>query len=288
MINRLLYLLPLLILMGCGNQSSESNVASSSIDEEGGNDATVPEAAVSIDRSLLSKIADEYYIVTTDNDQVYFQEPCEYLPYHVNITETAEDSGEWNIYYNGDTYDIAQVEEAEGDIRIVTRAESAGMESTFLFSPNENESLWDFIEVGMQGISTLAKTYEMENIEIRPCSDMSKIMAYMEDSWYLISKIDGKDVLYEPCEEAPGGFSLEGSNYDNWSGSDPYAIVSMTKKNNIITMKYKSLYNDEIQTQIIHNLAGEVIQLGDGSPDDSHYIREESKDIYTTIEEGCS
>ncbi|MEL7003835.1 MAG: hypothetical protein AAFN93_14020, partial [Bacteroidota bacterium] len=89
-------------------------------------------------------------------------------------------------------------------------------------------------------------------------------------------------------EDAPGGFSLEDNRYDNWSGSDPYEIVSMEKKNNRITMTYKSPYDDKTESLTIHNLESEVIQMGDGSADDSQYIKEESKDIYPTVEEDCS
>jgi len=265
--------------MGCGSNNSKE----SSVDEN----TAVSEEEYFIDPALVAKVEGEYFLIESEGEEIYYQEPCDFRSYDIKISESAEGSGEWSIQHQGDYYDIAKIEEKEGNLYVNTRADQPGMDLTFLFGQNEQELLYDFSLMGMSDNSRMTRVQHLDKFENRPCTDRDEIIAGLESTWFYLSTIDNETVIYIPCEETPGGFGVEDGSFDNWSGIDPFPIVSMSKENNRITMIYKSVFSEETFELVLHNYTGTTIQLGKGSETDETYVSEQAKEIYDEVEEEC-
>lgn len=280
--NPLFLIALLLICTSCGNQNSKENDSSTESSEV----QDVQDESSFIDPSLIAKVEGDYYILQGDGDKNYYQEPCNYLSYNLKISETAEGSGDWNIEYEDDSYEISLIEDKEGDIHVTTKA-APGMESTFLFEQNKNELLWSFAEIGFSELSPMVKVQNLENFEIKPCTDAAEIMSHLPTTWYELVEIDGEQVIYAECESAPSGYDIDenGESIDFRSGSDPDIIVSMSKINNQITILHRSAYNEsETPRSILVDLSNRKDFVNfHGEP----HVSDQVKDSFPAVDEDC-
>lgn len=275
-----------ILLTNCSSPKNDTENADTSTDSSSNSEIIEEEYSGTEGVELISELAGEYYNLQKEGSSVYYQAPCTSSPYDLKISETAEGSGEWTINWEEQEHTIAKAEKKEGDIYINTAAPK-GMDFTFILSKSSTKDLWEFVELGISGVSTMAKNEDLENFEIKPCTDTQAIMKTLASQWFLVSKVEGKDVLFVPCEEAPGGFSIDAESYDNWSGVDPYEVLSVAKTLNEIKIVYKSIYGEDTQTKSIKNFNGTVLYVTNGNGEDELYIREDSKDIYSEVEEEC-
>lgn len=276
----------LLLFAACGNPKTEvvedELGVPDSIEIDDDRSTDLP----SEDRKLIRKLEGEYYMLREENGDIYYEEPCNFNTYDVKITESAEGSGYWEIYWLSDWYPINRAEEKNGGIYITVETEA---ENIFMFLPAENDLLWNFAMMGSKEAPPIVRTAAVDSFEIRPCTDARKIMKDLPTNWYLISNIDGKKVIYEPCEEPPGGITIgeHGESIDFWTGSDPYNVISMTKANNRITIKYNSNFDETVYSIIMHDYYGTVAKFGDGKSKDDFYVSKQAKDSYRIVKEEC-
>ena len=266
-------LIPALILWSCGSKTTNENTSENTSDKE---------TEVSLNEDLIQSIQGEYVSVQTEGEKITVPEPCSFDSYQMKIGEITEYSGEWYIDYMDESYSVVSLSKSEGDISI--EATSDDMEYTFLLEKSDG----GVINAAMVGdgfsLSLIPKA-DKANYETVPCMDMASILDNLPSSWYLLSSFEDEWVIMEPCEEAPGGFSMEDGYFDNWSGSDPYEIVEIMKENDRIEVEYNSSMGT--RKIILHDFSGTTMQAGEGSEDDPIYVSEEAKDQYDTIVEEC-
>ncbi|MCH8902965.1 MAG: hypothetical protein IIA45_03510 [Bacteroidetes bacterium] len=288
-----------IILYGCGNQQTENTDTKSEVletveIEEG----EIAEESEQIEEpsphfELLSQLEGTYFILTEEFDGYYYEEPCGFVEFDVKIVEVSEYSDNWEIYLPGDYgeyYTITSAEEKNEGIYITATEEVEGEVRTWAFLPNPAEYVWEFITLGLKYNPQIVKAENLEEFEIRPCLDALEIMRELPSTWYMISVIDGKDVIYEPCFEPPGGFSIDKDAkwLDFWTSGDPFEILSMVKHNNRIEIVYKSEFDPEEKTFIMHNYSfSQTAQFGYGIEEDEMYVSDELRSMYPTVEEEC-
>lgn len=237
-------------------------------------------------QELLRQLEGDYYELYEDGADRYYPEPCGHAGWDVQIREIYEETGFWQISWAGESYDIVLAEKEEtGNIVIETSSE---VEERFTFMANPNSKVWNF-DSGRRQTPDIVRVEDIENFDMRPCTNAAEIMQHLSTTWYKLEEVDNQEVIKEPCESAPAGFDIaeDGSTIDFRSGSDPDEIVSMTKLNSRITIVYRSMYGGEESTLVIHNKYGGVAQVGNGSDDDPRYVTESSSDSYAKVEEDC-
>ncbi|WP_340075581.1 hypothetical protein [Leptobacterium sp. I13] len=274
----------LLIFIGCRNSNTNTNKGGKEVSNPIEVESNLDNALTTEAIELVKKLEGIYYTLRKDGTNLFYEESCSYNPYDVKITEVAEESGYWDIYWLDESFSIHAVKEKDGDIYITSKED---IENTFIFSKNTNDLLWDFAMMGSKETTPIVKIEDVENFEMKPCTDAEEIMKRIPTTWYQISELDGKEAIYEPCMEAPIGITIDANSIDFWSGSDPYRIVSMSKLFNRITIKYQSIHNEDIGSIIMHNLYGDVIQFGNGTSKDHRYVNEQALDMYPIIKEEC-
>ncbi len=276
----------LALLFSCGNQNSKKNNEDPAGASDQETENQISEKAISSEGlELLQKLKGNYYTLQQDGDALFYQEKCTYNEKDISISEIAEGSGYWEFYWLNETLDIHQVEEKEGSIYITSHTDE---DQTFIFSQHKNKSVWDLTVAGYRDTTPLTRVEDAHTFTAKPCTDIAEIMQRIPESWYLLTEIDGENVLYEPCEDAPGGITIDETSIDFWSGSDPYQVVSMRKLFNKVTITYQSLYDRQIQDSIVmHDMYSAVFKFGKGTEDDNNYVSEQSKDSFTTVQEDC-
>lgn len=234
--------------------------------------------------NLILELEGEYLMLSEVDGEAFYEEPCNFNQYDVKIAESAEGSGEWELYWLDHWYPIASSEEKSGGIYITVDSEA---ENVFMFLPAENDLLWNFAMMGSKSTSPIVRIEALDLVKINSCTDASAIMRNLPTVWYQLSLLDGEKVIYEYCEEAPDGLSLgeHGESIEFWNGSDPYEILSMSKANNRITIVYMTAFRED--TLYMHNFYGSVVRFGEGSGEDDLYVSEEKKGRYRVVKEEC-
>ena len=229
------------------------------------------------------KIEGKYFSLQENEGSFTYVEDCDYNDGDIQFLKKLDDVAFWEVQWLGELFDIRKVEEKDGTITISAYSDS---KKVFVLSKNENEFVWDIALSGSEEVTSFCRAEDAPNFSVSPCTSIHKIMAGIPESWYEISEYEGENVIFVPCEDAPGGITIDGETIDFWSGSDPYPILSMSKLFNKVTIVYQSGDQSE-STIVMHEINGHVIRFGDGSDDDSRYVEQDSKDSYPTIEEEC-
>ncbi len=236
------------------------------------------------EQELMQKLDGEYYLLSGEGEEIYYQDYCDFSSFDISVYEASKDSRHWLIHWAGEEYKINKVEETKNGIYITTLSES---EQDFMFSHNENKLLRNFGS-GAKEAPLIVRVEDLENFEIRPCTDEKAIIKDAGRSWYLVSLIDGIEVVFEPCMEAPGGFSFDEKSIDFWSGSDPYEIISFSKFNNKTIIVYQTRLDNKLDSLVVNGLNREVIHIKNSDGQDEYYVSERSrKELYPTLEEDC-
>lgn len=276
----------LLIGFGCSspitNSENESLVTADGTEIEGNETGEI----FAKGQELLRQLEGDYFELYEEGAHRYYPEPCGYASWDVQIREIYEETGYWEISWAGESYDIVLAEKEEsGNIVIETSSE---VEERFTFMANPDPKVWNF-DSGRRQTPDIVRVEDIENFDMRPCTNAVEIMQHLATTWYELEEVDDQEVIIEPCESAPAGFDIaeDGSTIDFRSGSDPDEIVSMTKLNSRITIVYRPIYGGEERTLVIHNKYGGVAQVGVGTEDDPRYVTEASSDTYEKVEEDC-
>lgn len=285
-----------IVLFGCSapNTDSYALVTEDGTEVEGnrshdveGQEEVLDErtAIVAEGQELLRKIQGEYFELTTHSEGNYYQEPCEYSMHSVAVGEVYEQTGIWEIWWAGDSYYIESAREENGDICLKTNSMA---EEKFWFLANDQDMVWDFGS-GRKEAPEIVLREDITEMPMIPCFNKEEIMQHLPSSWYLLDKMDGKQVIISPCEESPAGYDIisNGEFIDFRSGSDPNEIVSMFKLNSRVSIVHRSVFGGEPDTLVIHDKYSNVARIGEGSADDRRYVSEAGKDIYEVIEEPC-
>ena len=163
---------------------------------------------------------------------------------------------------------------------------SEDSEYVFVLSKNKKDKVWDFGVLGYKDQTYLTRVENIAEFEIKPCTDIEKIMHEIPDTWFEISTIEGQEVIYEPCESAPGGITITTKTIDFWGGSDPYKIRSMTKLNNEVTIIYER--HDLSESKIIFKEWNEtILSIKIEDKNAVKHVSKEAKGNYPIIEEEC-
>lgn len=270
-----------LVVTGCSSPHTATNEDQPSV--SGSTETVNNETAVSsASTEILQKLEGKYFELSVDEGALYFQEPCEYDFPFMEVSSGSDESGGY-IYWGEEFYSIITVEEQNGKIVIKTDSE---LEGQFTFSANNNKLLWNF-ESERKRSPAIVRIEDVQNFEIWPCTDTGEIMKNLSTSWFELSEIDGEKVIYSPCESAPGGyvFGENGESIDFGSGSDPDAIVSMSKLDNQISISYRDQYN-ELETP-----RSMTVNLTDNKNliyvNDTQYVSEQGKDEFPSVDEDC-
>lgn len=234
---------------------------------------------------LLRSIQGEYFELTYSPEENYYQEPCGYAMHSVSVHEVYEETGIWEVWWAGDSYFIESATEVDGDIHIKT---NSMIEEEFWFLANEQDMVWNFGS-GRKEAPEIVLREDITNMPMIPCTDKAEIMKHMPSSWYLLEEVHGKQVILQPCEEAPAGIDIisNAEFLDFRSGSDPNEIVSMSKLNSRVSIVHRSVYGGEPDTLVIHDKYSDVARIGKGTPEDKRYVSESGKGIYDVLEEPC-
>ena len=270
------------LLTGCVN----NNQNSSTEDQTDDSTDTVEQTMVilSLGRELVESLAGEYFLMSDDSGGGFRHEPCKFVRFDLNVYEIAEGSGFWELHWLEDIYPIHSAQEKDGVIYVRSETD---MERLFLFTSTDDERLLRFAMMGTREPPLIVRVEQVEEFYIEPCTDIDEIMKKLPATWYLITEMDGKDVIYVECQAPPGGLSIGGGTVDFWSGSDPYPILRMHKSNNRITVVYKANFGEWIDSLVIYDLYAGVAKIGFGDDDDDRYVSEAAKERYVVVEEEC-
>lgn len=245
-----------------------------------------PTEVVAQGQEVLQQIAGDYFELYEDGADRYYPEPCGTSMWDVQIREIYEETGFWEISWAGESYPISLAEfDENGNINIETTSE---VEERFTFLTNPNSKVWNF-DSGRRQTPDIVRVEDIEEFDLRPCTDKEKIMEQMPGSWYKLELSDGAEVIHVPCGSASDGFDIadDGSSIDFRSGSDPNEIISISKLNSRITIIHRSAFGGESDTLVIHDKYGGVARVGTGLDTDPRYVNEQSRSSYQTVEEEC-
>ncbi|MFD0964173.1 hypothetical protein [Pseudofulvibacter geojedonensis] len=234
---------------------------------------------------LINKISGKYFILTEENNTIYYKEKCQYTPYDIEVVRKVEDINDyWLLNWQGETYEINHIEEKNNDIYLTSD------ENDFTFIFIKKAKSWYFAELGMKGLYPISKIENIKKYKSIACTRAKEITKTLPLNWTELTNIDGNEVVYVPCEEAISGIDLnyseEGNTIDFRSGSDPLQIISTSKLYNKITITYE--YSDGNKNSIvIHDFQGNTIKIGKGNSQDNKYINKENETQYSIVKEDC-
>ena len=281
------YVILLLVFLSCTNQSSKTN--NGSIDatqkstEKPAFEDTYTEVELTLEeQNILKKVKGEYYSLGQKTNTFLYQESCTYKSHDIGISRKLDDMGFWEIYWLNETLDILKVEEKNNQIRITTNDDFV-----FFFSKNNTANVWDLNISEYRDTTYITRTETVQDFDMIPCTDIPTILHKIPETWYGISEIDGKEVLYEPCESAPDGMSITETTIGFWSGSDPYNVKSMSKLLNKITITYERFDLSENHV-VLSDIKGSVIKIRYEDGNNSKYVSKLAKDSYPIVKEDCN
>lgn len=284
-----IYVLTILILVSCGQKNmtedNKGNTLTMSEKDKIKNDVELikTEPSGTFDRALIQQFVGPRFFLKKKGESYTFEDACDFRDFDISIAETAEYSNDWELTFYGETYSITGIKETKGDIGLTT-----DKSKTFVFRRTENPMVWGFLVNGNDNIRYLAKKHELENFNIRACTDINKIMNNTSTTWYQLTEKKGILSIEVPCEDAPAGITIDGSFIDFWSGSDPYPIVSMSKILDKVTIVYTSVFDETKRESIImHSPGHNLIKFGKGVYEDNYYVAEVALKEYPEILEPC-
>ncbi len=218
------YAILLLVFLSCTNQSSKTSNESIDATQKSTEEPKIEDTNTEVELSqeeqrILKKVQGEYYSLGQKTNTFLYQENCAYNSYDIGISRKLDDMGFWEFHWLNETLDILKVEEKNNEIRITTNEDVV-----FFFSKNSTSNVWDLNISEYRDTTYITRTETVQNFDMIPCTDIPTILHKIPETWYGISTIDGKEVIYEPCESAPDGMSITETTIDFWSGSDPYRL----------------------------------------------------------------
>ncbi len=279
--NYIAHLIILLFSIGCGQNTNQDKLEAATDTSTSENDVeeVFEEIELSVsENEIIKALAGNYFSLQKNDDGYIYMEDCSYSEWDVAIEKKLDNVNFWEISFYSTRYDIQEVKQEEELITILAEGK------TYTFS--KKEMIWEVELPNTQEITALVAAQYLENIAFEPCTEIHKIMDGIPENWYEISEIDGESVVFEPCEDAPGGITINGETIDFWSGSDPYEIHSMTKLYNQISIVYENGLQ-ELDTIIMHDLDEVLFKFGQGNESDRRYAPEEIVTEFPTVNEEC-
>lgn len=257
-------------------------------------DSLIPDDPIGMDEwdgttvnAYLLPEDDWYHFLQRNDDGFFYEEPASFEHRTIQISETAEGSGEWTLDYMGDWYGIWSVEEVDLGLQLNCTHYSTGGEETFFFHTTDQEKVWGFNALGNVDMSYVVARQYLEDFLIVPNTDATAIGAELNYGWvYLTPYEEGGYYIYEHCMygydalniDLPGGmlwFSGGGDAYE-------YLIRSVEKSNNRVTIEYAR--NEEVESEFMHirnaDQSHVVISFVYG---DEHYVKSQYIEDYDVL-----
>ncbi len=277
--------LSLLIIAGCSNQSGNTkndaeNPAKTDLPQA---EEVLEEVELSPEESqIMSNLKGAYFTLSKRGNSLTYVEECSFSEGDIRISKKLDEMDFWEIYWRGSSYDVQKVNIENRVVRIKAYSNEI---TTFTLSKKDTEFAQNMSVSGSTELISITRVEDVKNFNSEPCTEIIQIMDGLPQSFYELTDLDGKQVFYEPCEDAPGGITMDGETIGFWSGTDPYPIITMSKLFNKIRIVYEA--NGQ-QTALVMTLRNStVFQFGKGNDDDTFYVQEDSKDQYETIQEEC-
>lgn len=273
----ILLIIPFFI--SCNNQKKTDATANKELIVKEGTPTSFEEVELNAEQNSILKVLEGNYFALEKNDNTYiYVEDCAYSEADLVITKKLDDVNFWEITVYSNTYDIQKVNQTNNVISIDTNGK------TFTFS--QEDMVWEVTTAHWDDAIAFTKIENIKEFSHDPCTSIHKIMDGMPEDWYEISEINGKSVIFEPCEEAIGGLTITGETIDFWSGTDPYPIISMTKSYNEVIIFYTNGIQ-ETDSIIMHDMDKAIFRFGKGDETDKRYVPDVIASDFPTVKEDC-
>ena len=283
-----LFISALLLIFSCNPSADKAGTDSTVDDEEflNTNEEDSDEEEIDAELSpeshqLLLTMEGNYFVLDHGSGIFSYLEDCAYNEGEISIRQKLDNVAFWGIEWYGEWIDIHSVTETEREITVSNLEEDL----VFIFRKQETEFVFEFIVAGYRDSWYLAKSEHIQEFEIISCDNILRIISDLPDTYYLLTEIDGEEVIYYPCY-APDVIIMDGETIDFSSGSDPYPIESMEKLFNRIVVRYMPA--DTILDSIIINRVNEnIYTISTDESNAKRYVREEAIGLYKEVNEGC-
>ena len=234
------------------------------------------------ENEIINELKGNFYKLEANEQTYAYKEPSEFGTFGFQVLRKLDDINFWEIVWMNRAIPIHKVEKTDQEIVLYGFDDE---EISFYIKEDPETKV---VTVNVGGYPDDFYYTRAENIQVFKavaCVNRDAFLRKMPTAWYGFTEVDGQDVLYQPCEEAPVGLTINSQTIDFWSGTDPYPIIEISKLFDKLSIVYQTSMSAD--TLVMQYQSNNAFKIGDGTPKDPLFISAIAMDNYTIVKEDC-